>query len=218
MVNMNRHKPRLTALLLVTLAAALALASAVGAEEKTVTIPAGSLEMLQGVFARVADLLWEKSDDYFHEGYHERCISVMRLVTEIDPTDVRAFAVGSWLIDSRGRDAEGIAFLERGLALNSDRYDLYAELGHRYFHMENYPKAAQYFQAATGFKDCPVTLWHMLAHSYEKSGLLEKAVQTWEHSAVLEPDDPVVQRNLDRVKKQLAAHESQHPDNPPERR
>ena len=78
MVNMNRHKPRLTALLLVTLAAALALASAVGAEEKTVTIPAGSLEMLQGVFARVADLLWEKSDDYFHEGYHERCISVMR--------------------------------------------------------------------------------------------------------------------------------------------
>lgn len=175
------------------------------AEEARSQIPPESLQMLQEMFGRVTELLWEKSDVYFHEGYHERCISVMRLIVEMAPSDVEAFSIGSWLMDSRDRPAEALAFLERGLSLNPNRYELYVELGLFHYGKKDYGRAAQYLETGVKFADCPVKMWHMLAHAYEKNGDLKRSVETWEHSAKLEPNDPVVENNLKRVREKLAA-------------
>jgi tetratricopeptide (TPR) repeat protein len=193
---------------LLLIVAVIAPATPVRAEDQAQRIPKESLEKLEDVFADVANNLRMQSDEYFHEGDYERAISAMRLIAEMDPTDDQAYAVASWLLDSEGKEAEGIALLELGLARNKDRYELYAELGQRYFHMERYAEAARYFQSALKFKDCPVMYWHMLAHSYEKSGLLEKCIETWQHAGELEPGSVVVKNNLERVQKKLAEERS----------
>jgi tetratricopeptide (TPR) repeat protein len=171
------------------------------AQDKPAEMPKQSLEMLQDVFGRVTDILWEESDEYFHQGYYNRSVATLRLITEMDPTDVQAFEDGSWLLDSSGLEAEGIAYLEIGLALNPDRSDLYAELGWRYLHMEKWDKSADYYEKAIKFPDCPLGARHMLAHAYEKGGKLDKAVETWEACEKLEPGSAVVTNNLDRVRK-----------------
>jgi tetratricopeptide (TPR) repeat protein len=181
---------------------------AASAEQTTQEIPKESLAKIQDVFARTTNHLWEKSDDFYHDGYFERSIAVTRLIAEIDPTDDQAYSVGSWLMDSKGREAEGIAYLELGLSRNQDRYEMYAELGFRYDHMNDYAKSAYYFEQASKHTGFPVMLWHMLAHAYEKSGQLEKALKTWEHSAELQPGDAVVKNNLERVRTQLDEEKS----------
>ena len=190
-------------LLPTALAAAIAFAGPVEARDEPKSIPQASLQLIEDVFARTADLLWEKSDEYFHNGCFERSIALLRLVVEMDPTDVEAFSVAAWLMDSKDRPAEALAFLKRGLALNPNRYELYADLGRYYYQAKDYAKAADYFEKAVKFKDCPEVLWHMLAHSYENGGQIEKSVETWQHAAALEPDNPVVKNNLERVKEKL---------------
>jgi len=167
--------------------------------------PPQSIAKIQNILAAAADKLWEHSDEFFHEGYYKRSIAVLRLITEIDPTDVQAYAVASWLLDSSGYEKEGIALLELGLARNPSRYDLYAELGDRYDHMEDYAKAAEYYEKALEFFQCPVIYLHSLAHAYEKSGQLEKSLNIWQRAAQAEPNNPVVKNNLERVKSKLEA-------------
>ena len=180
---------------------ALSLALPAAAQVSDVkVIPADSLYMLQSTFARTTELLWEKSDVFFHKGEFERCIAMLRIITEMDPSDTEAFAVGAWLMDSVDREGEAQAFLEKGLAQNQERYDLYDELGMFCFRKNDFDKSAEYYEKAVSFEDCPVITWHALAHAYEQGGQIDKAIKTWEHISVLELDNPVVKLNLDRLK------------------
>lgn len=167
-------------------------------------IPSESLDKLENVLSGVCDKLWERSDEFFHKGQYRRSISVLRLVAELDPADDQAYGVASWLMYSLDEKDEGLAFLKLGLERNPDRYNMYEELAAYYTDLKDYKKAAEYYERATSFSDCPKIIWHALAHSYEKTGDLEKALKVWEHSAELEPGDPVVNNNLEKVKKQLA--------------
>lgn len=164
-------------------------------------IPPGSLGVVEDVLGRVRDLLWEQSDGFFHQGNHERSIATLKLITEVDPTDMEAYSVGSWLMDSKGRESEAVDFLKLAALKNPTRYEPWSELGFLYSRDNEFAKSAEAFERAVAYPDCPPLTWHMLAHSYEKSGQLQKSVEAWEHALKLEPGDPVVLANLERVKK-----------------
>jgi Tfp pilus assembly protein PilF len=185
------------------LIALLACAAPSFAIETPTPIPPDSLNLLQDTYARTTELLWEQIDGYWHEGEFERCIALFRIITELDPSDIEAYSVGSWLMDSKDRPDEAQAYLEYGLSQNKDRYDLYEELGRFHFNKKDYKKASEYLQKAVSFPDCPVLTLHLLAHAYEKSGNLQKSLETWQHSAELEPDSVVVKNNLERVREQI---------------
>lgn len=198
-MNVRKNIRKLIAHCSLLIALVLTLPAAAQVTDASV-VPAGSLDMLQNTFARTTELLWEKSDVFFHNGEFERCVAMMRIIAEMDPSDTEAFTVGAWLMDSLDREEEAQAFLEKGLALNPGSYDLYGELGMRYFHNENYEKSIEYYEKAVSFEDCPDVTWHGLAHAYEKSGRIDKAIETWELIDVREPDNPVVKLNLGRLK------------------
>jgi len=192
-------------LVVATAALMLAIFTPTHAEKPSQPPPEKSIAKIQNILAAAADKLWEISDELFHEGYYKRSAAVLRLITEIDPTDVQAYAVASWLLDSSGYEKEGLALLELGLARNPSHYDLYAEIGDRYDHIEDYGKAAEYYEKALEFFECPLIYLHSLAHAYEKSGQLEKSLYTWQRAAQAEPNSPVVKNNLERVKAKLDA-------------
>jgi tetratricopeptide (TPR) repeat protein len=168
--------------------------------------PPESIDMLQDIFRKTADLLWEKSDEYFHDGKFEWSIAALRLVTEIDPTDVEAFSVGAWLMDSKGRPDDALSFLEKGLSINPMRWEMNSELGEFFYNKKRYSDSTAYFETAVKLPDCPLVVWHRLAHAYERSGRIEESIKTWEQLTVLEPDNPIVDMNLDRLK-EIAAEQ-----------
>ena len=193
---------------ILVIAALVLLVSPIWADTAAQAVPTKSLEKIQQTLGRVTDLLWEKSDGFFHVGDYERSVATLRLITDLDPTDLQAYSVGAWLIDSRERPSEAEAFLKLGLSRNPNHYEMYSELGDFYFNKQNYAAAVGYFESALKFKDCPIVLWHMLAHAYERSGSLQKSIETWEHALTLEPGDGTVLVNLKRVKDEMAAQGS----------
>lgn len=184
----------------------LSVGCAAGEVEKQ--IPADSLARLQDMFGRVTDILWDRSDDMFHEGCFDYAAAMFRLITEMDPTDTEAFGLGAWLMDSRNRPADALAFLRHGLSVNPTRYNMYDELGAYYYKKKDYKQASGYLEKAVAFDDCPVQVWHMLAHAYERSGSVEESIKAWEHVSLVSPDDPVVKLNLDRLKKKMNGDDS----------
>lgn len=187
--------------LVICTAVVIPIRSSAAAQSK---IPPESLDKLQNVLSDVRDQLWDKSDEFFHAGDYQRCIGILRLIAEIDPTDSEAYSVGAWLMYSTDKKAEGIAFLELGLKRNPKDFESYKNLGDYYFLLEDHKHAAFYYVKALEFPDCPKILLHALAHCYEELGQFQEAVETWERAAALEPNDPVVKNNLERVKKELA--------------
>ncbi len=163
-------------------------------------VPAKSYDLITETLGRMDEILWEKTDVFFHRGNYERAIATLKLVAENDPFDVEAYSLAAWLMDSKGRKSEATDYLKLGLARNPTRYRLYTELGRMYFFDKDYATAVGYFASAVKQIDCPDLIWHSLAHAYERSGNLEKSLETWEVMLKREPDDPAVTNNLNRVK------------------
>lgn len=146
----------------------------------------------------VLDLLWRKSDYYFHEGDYENAIRLHRLIVDFEPDFTEAYSVGAWLLESLGREKEGLQFLEQGLAANRKVYDLYFELGFYYFKRQDFQKAREYFSDAVKLEH-PSTVDRMLAHACEKQGDLAAARDVWKGILKDNPTDAVALRNLQRI-------------------
>lgn len=173
--------------------AVMVMSGQVGAE-----IPEDSREKLSCVFAEVRDLLWEANDYYWHRGDFERCIALLRLITEIDPRDTEAFANASWLMWNADRNSEAEAFLKIGLAQNPDVDDLYSELGFFYFRAQRYAEAVDTLRSAVKLSSHP-TARHLLAHALERSGNTQEALSIWRECERLEPDSPVPKIQIELI-------------------
>jgi len=161
-------------------------------------VPVQSLESLQEILWMVRDKLWEKNEEYWHRGEHERCIATMRLITQIDPHDVEAYDNAAWLMQSALRDEEAEAFLLQGLANNRGRYDLYFDLGYFCYMHERFDEAVAYLNTAVCF-ECPKLVWHTLAHSAEQTGDIAWTLNIWLQMESLDPADPVPQLQISRI-------------------
>ncbi len=74
----------------------------------------------------------------------------------------------------------GISFLKRGITYNREKYDIYFELGWTYYHKGmDYGNAARYLERAVKFPH-PDYVDSVLAHAYELSGNVDKALAQWE--------------------------------------
>jgi len=74
----------------------------------------------------------------------------------------------------------GINFLKKGVSYNSEKYDIYFELGWTYYHKgQDYPNAVKYLEKAVKFPH-PAYVDNVLAHAYELNGQVDKALAQWE--------------------------------------
>jgi len=165
-------------------------------------MPAESRSKLEGVFRRTADILWDDTEIAWHAGRHDVCINMHRLITEMDPTFIESYDVGAWLLDSAGRRQEAIAFYNKGIAANPDRYELYFDLGMLYYGGKDHSNAELNFSAAVD-RSAPPSVWKMLAHTQEKLGKLSEALAAWEKVRQMNPSDPVIEPNASRIRLKL---------------
>ena len=109
--------------------------------------------LASGFKSQVANLLWMKSDEYWHQGLFTRQVPLMEAVVTLDPQFIDAWSTAGWhwayniyadvatnpdnikagpaVIREKQEDAikTGLDYLDRGSNLNPDTYRLWFEYG-----------------------------------------------------------------------------------------
>lgn len=161
-------------------------------------IPEESLDALQNTFAGIRDHLWELNDEYWHHGDYDRCIKILRLITEVDPHDVEAYDCAAWLLQNQFRDDEAEKLLAKSIANNPLSSDAYFDLGFFYYMHERFSESIRYLETSAGFCEFDPA-WHILAHAYELSGNTSESLNIWLRMESLEPDSNVPKMNIERI-------------------
>ena len=150
-----------------------------------------SLAALSGFRQVVAGLLWVRADAFFHAGNYDAILPLIRLITWLDPNWIDVYATGAWHLMYNFTDTDqrsdrrylpvGLALLDEGIANNSNIYDIYKEKGwNLYDKVRDYDAAAEAYAAGSRTPNADVNqVVHLLAHSYERAGQVDKAIETW---------------------------------------
>lgn len=164
----------------------------------------------------VAGLLWIRTDSFFHAGKFEAMVPLFRVVTWLDPHQLDVYSTGAWHMAYNFTDSQeradhrylkpAVAFMGEGIENNPDVWDLKVAMGFTLHYLKTYDfkQAAYWLHKATFDKDCKPMVGHLIAHAYERDGLLDAAEKQWQHCIKNEevfvaahPDDLEAHRNLD---------------------
>lgn len=161
----------------------------------TIVVVAGLVGGLGGL---AADILWMKSDEYWHSGKADRMIPVLRTVTLLDPHFLDAWRIAGWhwaynlSVEAKEPNKNekiemcfqnGIQFLKEGIGWNPEKFDLYFELGWTYFDkMGDYISSVEYFKQARTKKNSPRNpdyIQRMIGHAHERIPDIPKALDAY---------------------------------------
>jgi hypothetical protein len=172
------------------------------------------LASLGGFRSLAANMLWLRADEYFHAGATGwwKVMPTLRAVTQLEPDFIEAWELLGWHIGynmyasappaERDRWAEAaIQCYREAMRANPDDWRIQKELAWYYQDkLMDYGKAIPEWIAVTkkpgGLSRSWVVL-HPLAHCYEETWEVTKAVETWEWALELDPDDVVATRAIE---------------------
>jgi len=176
--------------------------------------------LILGFRTAVADLIWLKVDEYWHQGNLHRMLPAMYTVVRLDPHFIDAYSVGAWHLaynavvavhteeEKRRYTEEAIEFLKDGIEKNPFHYQLYFDLGFAiYFQkLKDYPNAVKYLELANRY-DPPRWCPRMLLLAYEKNGQFETALAGWKRYLEQYPDNWVGPRVILELQAMIAARD-----------
>lgn len=172
----------------------------------SVSAPGYDPNQVDGILDAVVDDLWAKTDEYWHLGDYPRIVDLDRIIVEIDPTFMEPYSVGGWLMESMGDLKNAEKFYTLGAVCNPTHSYLYYNLVAFYFNtLKDYPKATSIAKEAVKLSDADINDWRMLAHCYEKTHNLDKALETWKFIKSKYPKAVAVDVNLNRVEQLIKA-------------
>jgi len=180
------------------------------------------MAMMGGFRPLVGNLLWLKADQYWHAGATGwwRMVPVLQAVCEMNPHYTDAWSTFGWhcawniYADAAPQDRPkwlqtGIEIYKRGISFNRDRYDLYKDLAWLYHDkMRDYELAAEAWKEVLKHPDAPIYCRHMLAHCYENTWQVDKAIAVWQDCIKRDPYDVVAKNTLDWWRQQTASKEA----------
>lgn len=187
-----------------------------GLVERLVLLPGDMVSsvILGGFRGVAADILWLRTDMYFHQGQWYKVLPLYRTITFLQPHFIQAWSVAGWHLayniyhEAREEDKPkwleaGLNFLKEGIIYNPDQYELYFETGWTYFHKaQNYDEAIKYFRRAIRFPH-PDYIDRMIAHAFLKKGDIKQACEEWRRIVKLFPEDRLSQDWLKKVEAML---------------
>ncbi len=123
------------------------------------------------------------------ESYYSQAVS-------LSPHSARLLDEWAMTLLELGRREEAESVLKRSQALDPD-YDLtYIIHGDLYRTEKNYQKALKMYQKALTYNPKNTSLLNSLGVTYDRLGLLDRAVNAYQELARLSPKDPLPHRNL----------------------
>lgn len=179
------------------------------------------MAMMGGFRPLVANLLWLKSDQYWHQGATGwwRMVPVLQTVCEMDPHFIDAWSTFGWhcawniYADAAAEDKPkwvetGIRVYKRGIYFNPERYDLYKDLAWLYHDkIKDYDRSIPAWKRVLEFPDAPEFVRHLLAHAYEISWRWEEALEVWRDCVRVNPYDQVARSAIEWWEEQSSTPE-----------
>ena len=147
----------------------------------------------------LTDMLWMKTEDYWHVGRWDEAIRLCRQIVQVDPQFVEAYTGAAYLLYSMDKDEEAIELFRAGIAANPKNYDLPHEFGMYYYYRHKWDLAAEQFAKAVEL-GAPRVMQHMLPNALERGGRLEEALAQWQRILERFPDDPIAKRRIEQLK------------------
>jgi len=177
------------------------------------------MAMLGGFRPLVANLLWLKADEYWHAGASGwwRIVGILQTICEMDPHFIDAWSTFGWhcawniYADAPDQDKPrwiqtGIDVYKRGIYFNPNRYELWKDLAWLYHDkLRDYRSAIPIWEETLKRPDCPVYVRHMLAHCYENTWQVDKAIAVWKDCLRRDKRDYVARSACDWWREQTAS-------------
>ena len=180
------------------------------------------MAMMGGFRPLVANLLWLKADQYWHQGATGwwRMVPILQTICEMNPHFIDAWSTFGWhcawniYADAAPEDKPkwvetGIRIYKRGIHFNPDQYDLYKDLAWLYHDkMKDYQRAIPAWKDVLKHPDAPMYVRHMLAHAYEITWRWEEALAVWRDCLRIDPYDQVARSAIEWWEEQTASPET----------
>ncbi|MCC7493815.1 MAG: hypothetical protein IT204_15780 [Fimbriimonadaceae bacterium] len=125
--------------------------------------------------------LWEKSDEYFHNGQYAVCVRYCARLVELQPDNIEAYSVAAWLTWSLGDEPGGRRWLERCVQANPRHWEAHFNLGQHWLDRRgDAPRALPYLERAVNLPGITQPALRLLAHAYVTAEQPGRAVAWWE--------------------------------------
>ncbi|MBN8689662.1 MAG: hypothetical protein J0L72_02590 [Armatimonadetes bacterium] len=161
-------------------------------------------EREQDIMFAAHDAMSEQVDVWFHGTDFPRCIQLLYFQYEIDQHDYELATNLGWLLESTDRHNEALAIYIRYRKDNLTDPDAALPEAQYYFMRKAYAKVPPLVEPALAKNPHP-NMYRILAHSYEKMGMLGDCLRIWNKYLALNPSDLAAKKNRDRVKQKLEA-------------
>jgi tetratricopeptide (TPR) repeat protein len=167
---------------------------------------ASDRDVVEAIVGDCLTQLYVVSDRHWHKGEYRHLVNINKMVIAGRPTFIEPYVNAGWLLWSMDRDAEAVALYDAGIAANPNSYALYYEKGfYLVTRKKDWKAGLPLLEKAASMPDCAKIVLHTLAHAYERSGRLDKALETWNRAAS-DPANPgraAAAVNRDRVRRLL---------------
>lgn len=159
-------------------------------------------QRLNDIWRHVHARMEKQNDFWFDEGDFPRCIHALRLMTSVFPTDYESATSLGWLLESTEQYDEAlVAYIRFGKDNPGSADGPYPEANF-YFMRKLYAKVPPLLEPTLKQKPHPNS-FRILAHSYERLGMLADSKRVWDMYIAIAPDDGAAKNNRTRVEKKI---------------
>lgn len=152
----------------------------------------------------LADLIYLWSIQFYSNyqityRYHYLEHIYLTIIPELDPHYLDPFLIGALIMSVEANDVDmALRLLDRGIALNPDKWILAYDAGMYCYQAGHYKKAAYYFEKALKASDVHPSIRRMYAAMFHKMGDKETAYRYWLEIYETSQDDEYT-RNISKM-------------------
>lgn len=142
--------------------------------------------------------LTDQLDYWYDDGDYPRCIQLLRVIAEANPDDYEAATDLGYMLGNVESYDEELAVYIKYRRDNPDNVDAPFPEANFYFTHKVYSKVPPLLEPT--LKNGPhANAYRILAHSYERLGLLKDSKRVWDTYLGVNPKDETAKANLRRV-------------------
>lgn len=165
---------------------------------------------LRAIWLAAHERLELQNDYWFDAGDFPRTIQTLRMMQSIYPHDYESATNLGWLLESTEQWDEALAvYIRYGKENPHDPDAAYPEANF-YFMKKAYAKVPPLLEPALTRKP-HANSFRILAHSYERLGMLKDSARVWNAYIALVPSDGAAKVNLARVERKMKGETSPPP-------
>ena len=168
---------------------------------------------MRAIWQAAHERLELQNDYWFDAGDFPRTIQALRMMQSLYPNDYESVTNLGWLLESTEQwDEALVVYIRYGKENPEDPDGPYPEANF-YFMKKAYAKVPPLLEPSLAKKPHPNS-FRILAHSYERLGLLKDSARIWNIYIALAPNDGAAKANLARVERKM---KGETPPPPPKR-